>query len=103
VFLGWMNLVYQGMDMYAKTWLQFAFPISLGGISALFIFLSNRFIVISMLFGDKSVHVLSTHFLLAYAKLQHTIIAALSFTYISYPDGKLQFILHLTMGYAYKY
>ena len=76
VFLAWMNLdlgiqtcFYQGMDMYAKTWLQFAFPIYLWGISGLLIFLSNRFIAISRLLGNKPVHVLSTLFLLAYAKL----------------------------------
>ena len=98
-FLAWMNLdlgiqtcFYQGMDMYAKTCLQFAFPIYLWGISGLLIFLSNRFVAISRFLGDKPVHVLSTLFLLAYAKLQRTIIAALSFTYISYPDGKVQYV-----------
>ena len=99
VFLAWINLdlgiqtcFYQGMDMYAKTWLQFAFPIYLWGISGLLIFLSNKFVVILRLLGDKPVQVLSTVFLLAYAKLQRTIIAALSFTYISYPDGKVQYV-----------
>jgi len=99
VFLAWVNLdlgietcFYQGMDMYVKTWLQFAFPIYLWGISGLLIFLSNRFIAISRLLGGKPVHVLSTLFLLAYAKLQRTIIAALSFTYISYPDGHVEYV-----------
>ena len=99
VFLAWINLdlgiptcFYQGMDMYVKTWLQFAFPIYLWGISGLLIFLSNRFVAVSKLLGDKPVQVLSTLFLLAYAKLQRTIIAALSFTYISYPDGKVEYV-----------
>jgi len=78
--------------MYAKTWLQFAFPIYLWGISGLLIFLSNRFVAISRLVGGKPVHVLSTLFLLAYAKFQRTIIAALSFTYISYPDGHVEYV-----------
>jgi len=84
VFLAWVNLdlgietcFYQDMDMYIKTWLQFAFPIYLWGISGLLIFLSNRFIAILRLLGGKPVHVLSTLFLLAYAKLQHTIIQQL--------------------------
>ena len=99
VFLAWVNLdlgietcFYQGMDMYVKTWLQFVFPIYLWGISGLLIFLSNRFITISRLLGSKPVHVLSTLFLLAYAKLQRTIIAALSFTYITYPDGHVEYV-----------
>ena len=99
VFLAWINLdlgiptcFYQGMDMYVKTWLQFAFPIYLWGISGLLIFLSSRFVTVSRLLGDKPVQVLSTLFLLAYAKLQRTIIAALSFTYISYPDGKVEYV-----------
>jgi len=72
VFLAWVSLdlgietcFYQGMDMYAKTWLQFAFPIYLWGISGLLIFLSNWFIAILRLLGGKPVHVLSTLFLLA--------------------------------------
>ena len=67
VFLAWINLdlgiptcFYQGMDMYVKTWLQFAFPIYLWGISGLLIFLSNRFVAVSKLLGDKPVQVLST-------------------------------------------
>ena len=102
VFLAWVNLdlgietcFYQGMDMYVKTWLQFAFPIYLWGISGLLIFLSNRFVAISRLLkfiGGKPVHVLSTLFLLTYAKLQRTIIAALSFTYFSYPDGHVEYV-----------
>ena len=99
VFLAWMNLdlgiqtcFYQSMDMYIKTWLQFAFPIYLWAITGLLIFLSSRFAAVSRLLGDKPVQVLSTLFLLAYAKLQRTIIAALSFTYISYPDGKVDYV-----------
>ncbi len=94
VFIAWLNLdlgmetcFYDGMDAYAKTWLQFVFPfyvwILVGGI----ILASNYSSRAAKVFGRNPVAVLATLFLLSYTKLLRTIIAIVSFTYISYPDG----------------
>ena len=93
VFIAWLNLdfgidmcFYNGMDAYAKTWLQFAFPIYVWGIAAIIILLSRRFPSIA---GRNPVRVLATLFLLSYAKLLRTIITALSPTqlHLSTADG----------------
>ena len=93
-FLAWLNLdlgietcFILGLDAYWKTWLQFAFPIYVWAIAGLIILLShysNRF---TKLLGNNSVPVLATLFLLSYAKLLRTIIIALGFTVLEYPDG----------------
>ena len=108
VFIAWLNLdlgietcFYDGMDEYAKTWLQFAFPIYIWLISGAIILLSRRYNFASKLFGKNAVHVLATLFLLSFGKQVNTINAALSFTVITYPnesevpvwlsDGNLQY------------
>ena len=82
VFIAWLNLdfgiatcFYNGLDAYAKTWLQFAFPLYVWGIAVIIILLSRRFPSIA---GRNPVRVLATLFLLSYAKLLRTIISALS-------------------------
>ena len=99
VFLAWLNLdlgmpscLYKGLDAYIKTWLQFAFPIYIWALAGLIIILSRRFTMITRLMGTNAVKVLATLFLLSYTKLQRTIIAALSFTYITFPDGAKKFV-----------
>ena len=93
-FLAWLNLdlgietcFILGLNAYWKTWLQFVFPIYVWAIAGLIILLShysNRF---TKLLGNNSVPVLATLFLLSYAKLLRTIIIALGFTVLRYPDG----------------
>ena len=99
VFLAWLNLdlgmsscLYKGLDAYIKTWLQFAFPIYIWALVGLIVILSRRFMMITRLMGTNAVKVLATLFLLSYTKLQRTIIAALSFTYITFPDGAKRFV-----------
>ena len=94
VFIAWLNLdlgiqtcFYDGMDAYAKTWLQFAFPIYIWLIAGLMIFLSKN-TTIAKLVGTNAVKVLATLFLLSYAKLQRTIIVACSFTIVSYSNAE---------------
>jgi len=94
IFIAWLNLdlgiqtcFYDGMDAYAKTWLQFAFPIYIWLIAGLIIFLSKN-TTIAKLIGTNAVKVLATLFLLSYAKLQRTIIVACSFTIISYSTAE---------------
>ena len=94
VFIAWLNLdlgietcFYDGMDAYAKAWLQFVFPIYIWLIAGLIIFLSRKYTIAARLSGRNAVKVLATLFLLSVAKLGRAIIAALSYTVLQYPDG----------------
>ena len=93
VFISWLNLdlgietcFYNGMDVYAKTWLQFVFPIYVWSLVGVIIFVSHFSQKITSLLGSNPIAVLATLFLISYAKILRTIIAALSFTYLEYPD-----------------
>ena len=93
-FIAWLNLdlgiqvcFYDGMDMYAKTWLQFVFPMFMWILVFLIIKLSYHSVIVSKLVRSNAVPVLATLFLLSYAKLLRTIITVLSFTHLTYPDG----------------
>ena len=95
VFISWLNLdvgietcFYNGMDSYAKTWFQFLFPIYLWLILAGIIIACRYSVRIVRLFGNNSVEVLATIFLLSYAKLLRTIITVFSSTTIVYPEGR---------------
>ena len=94
VFIAWLNLdlgfetcFYNGMDMYAKAWLQFVFPVYLWVIVAAIVLLSRHSVTISRMTRDNTVPVLATLFLLSYTKLLRTIITTASFTYLYYPDS----------------
>ena len=93
-FISWINLdlgietcFYNGMDMYTKAWLQFLFPIYIWTIVGGMIVSSHYSTAAAKLFRRHAVKVLATLFLLSFAKLQRTIITALSFTFLTYPDG----------------
>ena len=82
--ISWINLdfgfeicFYNGMDSYAKQWLQFAFPLYLWIIIIIIILLCRRYFKISRLMGSHAVPVLSTLFLLSYTKLVRTIVIVL--------------------------
>ena len=82
--LSWINLdfgieacFYNGMDSYAKQWLQFVFPLYLWIIIIVIIWLCRRYGKISRLMGSHAVPVLSTLFLLSYTKLVRTIVIVL--------------------------
>ena len=94
VFISWLNLdlgietcFYNGMDVYTKTWLQFVFPIYVWLLVGVIIFISHFSRKITSLLGSNPIAVLATLFLLSYTKILRTIIAALSFRYLEYPDG----------------
>ena len=93
VFIAWLNLdlgietcFFDGMDTHAKTWLQFIFPLYIWSLVGLIIIASDYSSWIARLFGSNPVAVLATLFLLSYAKLLRTIIAALFFTFLDYPN-----------------
>ena len=82
--ISWINLdfgfevcFYNGMDSYAKQWLQFAFPLYLWIIIFIIIQLCKRYGKISRLMGSHAVPVLSTLTFLSYTKLVRTIVIVL--------------------------
>uniref|UniRef100_A0A1X7SZV8 Uncharacterized protein n=1 Tax=Amphimedon queenslandica TaxID=400682 RepID=A0A1X7SZV8_AMPQE len=82
--ISWINLdfgfeicFYNGMDSYAKQWLQFAFPLYLWIIIIIIIQLCRRYGKISRLMGSHVVPVLSTLTFLLYTKLVRTIVIVL--------------------------
>ena len=85
VFIAWLNLdlgietcFYKGMNSYANIWLQFVFPVYLWLLVLIMIYSSRYSITASKLIGRNSTSVLATLFLLSYAKLLRTVIAAVS-------------------------
>ena len=94
VFIAWLNLdlgietcFYNGMDAYVKTWMQFAFPLyvwTLVGVIIVGSYYSGR---VASIFGSNPIAVLATLFLLSYAKLLRTVIAAFSYTSLEYPNN----------------
>ena len=94
VFFSWLNLdlgigtcFIKGLDGYWKTWLQFVFPFYVWLIAGAIILLSHHSTRATKIFGDNSVSVLATLFLLSYAKLLRSIITIFSFTTLEYPDN----------------
>ena len=93
-FIAWLNLdlgietcLYNGLDAYFKTWLQFLFPLYIWLIVTIIIVIAHYSTKASKLIGKNPVQVLATLFLLSYAKLLRTIITVLSSTELTYPDG----------------
>ena len=109
MFISWLNLdlgietcFIKGLDGYWKTWLQFVFPFYVLLIAAIIILVTHHSTLATKIFGDNSVSVLPTLFLLSYAKLLRSIITIFSFTTLEYPgnttgkvwsfDGNLQYL-----------
>ena len=93
VFIAWLNLdfgietcFYNGLDAYSKTWLQFVFPVYILVIVGLVILVSNYSHRFANLLGNNPVPILATLILLSYAKILHTLIAAINFTHLEYPE-----------------
>ena len=110
VFLAWLNLdfgletcFYNGMDTYARTWLQFAFPLYVWVLCGCMVLISSKSYRMSRVLGTNSVAVLATLFLLSYTKLLRTAFTALSFTTLSYPqhDTKLVWLYDANIQYLH--
>ena len=94
IFIAWVNLdlgietcFYDGMNTYAFTWLQFLFPFYVWFLMGLMIVLSHYFDMIAKALGKNPVAALATLFLLSYSKILSTVIVALSFTNLDYPES----------------
>ena len=93
VFIAWLNLdlgiescFFDGLNGYWKTWLQFVFPAYIWIITAVMIIASHYSSTCARVFGNNSVHVLATLFLLSYAKHLRTFIVVISFTFLDHLD-----------------
>ena len=95
VFVAWLNLdigidtcFFDGLDAYAKTWLQLAFPIYIISLVIIVIIVSEYSPRFAGLIGKRDpIATLATLILLSYAKLLTMIPTALSFASLDYPDG----------------
>ena len=101
IIIAWLNLdlgvqtcFYNGMDAYAKTWLDLVFPVYIWVIVGFLVYISYRSVTVTKLLGSSPVPVLATLFLLSYAKVLHTIIAALSLTVLHYPHKNAMVWIH---------
>lgn len=111
VFIAWMNLdsgmdicLFKGMDAYWKTWLQLAYPAFVIFMVMLVIMFSKVSTRFSGLIGKRNpVATLATLILLSYTKLLRTIIAALSFAVLNYPNGSYRtvWLYDGTIGYLH--
>ena len=93
VLNAWLNLdfgistcFYKGMTAIGNTWLQFLFPLYIWVLVGLLIVLSRYSTRLSKFTGSNTVSVLATLFLLSYAKILRSLIAAVSFTWLSLPN-----------------
>ena len=101
IFIAWLNLdlgiqtcFYNGMDAYAKTWLELVFPVYIWVIVGFLVYISSRSVAMTKLLGSSPVPVLATLFLLSYAKVLRIIIAALSLTVLHYPHKNVVVWIH---------
>ena len=93
-FIAWLNLdlgiemcLFNGLDSYTKSWLQFFFPLYLWILVVTIIVASHYSTTASRLSGNNAVQVLATLVLLSYTKLVRVIITTFSYTIIEYPNG----------------
>ena len=95
IFISWINLgigfdscFYDGMDTYAKTWLQMAFPTYLIILIVVVIVSSKYSQRFSKIIGKRNpVATLATLILLSYATILSAILNIISNTELIYPEG----------------
>ena len=99
VFIAWLNLdfgfnvcFFDGMNAYAKSWLQFLFPFYIWLLAVLIIVASRYSDRIAKLCGKNIVQVLATLLLLSYAKLQRTITTGLAFTILDLSNNQTRLV-----------
>ena len=70
--LGFQTCFYNGMDDYAKVWLQLAFPFYIISITTLIIVVSRHSITIKRFTGHRAISVLATLFLMCFTNILST-------------------------------
>ena len=95
LFIAWLNLdlgfetcFYNGMDAYAQTCLQFAFPVFVWILISLIIVTSRYSVTVSKLIGHNPIAVLATLLLMSYTKILKIIIDVFSYVKLDYPDNE---------------
>lgn len=78
--------LFDGMDAYAKTWLEFVFPAYVWALVGAIITLGHYSTTVAKSFGSNPISVLATLILLSYTKLLCTIITTFSLTILEYPN-----------------
>ena len=98
-FIAWLSLdfgietcFYNGMDAYAKAWLQFVFPIYITALAAVLSVVSHQSKTLTKLLSNRLVPLMATVVFLSWSKLFRIILTALSFTRLDYPDGSQQIV-----------
>ena len=99
-FLAWLNLdlgiatcLYDGMDGYSETWLEFVFPAYLLMIIIAIILFYRKFPALAhRVCGENAVKVIATPLLLFYTKLQRTVVTIMSFTGLEYPNDMVRYV-----------
>ena len=96
VFIAWVNLdfgfeicLYNGMDVYIQTWLQFIFSLYVWILIGLIIITSRYSMTISKIIGSNPVAVLATLLLMSYNKILKVIIDVFSSVNLDYPNKRL--------------
>lgn len=91
-FIAWLNLdlgietcFYYGLTGYAKTWLQFVFPVYIWVLVSVIIISSHYSTRAARICGNNAVQVLATLFLLSYAKLTRVTVAVFQPTQLLFP------------------
>ena len=94
IFISWLNLdfgietcFYDGMDIYAYSWLQFLFPFYLWFLIGAIIFICRYSQRASRSLGRNPVAVLATALFLSYGKVLNAIIAPLSKTELMFKSN----------------
>ena len=119
IVVNWMSLrygfdtcVYDGMDSYAKAWMNFLFPVYLFVIVGLIITMSKVSKRLAKLLPGNIVRVMATLFILSYTRLIYSVVVPLSFSMIRYtkvnqerrvvwmPDPNIEFFSgkHIPLG-----
>ena len=99
VFISWINIdlgietcFYNGMDMYAKAWLQFVFPVYIWILCGTLILISNRSMRLSRVLGTNPVAALATLFLVSFTNILRSGKVVLSVSRLLLPDDKKQIV-----------
>ena len=95
IVVSWLNLdigfdtcFFKGMDTFAKTWIQLAFPAYVILLVFIIIAVSSYSSKFSQLIGKRDpVATLATLILLSYARLLQTVITCLSAVSLDFPNG----------------
>ena len=97
LFVSWMNVdlgietcFYNGMDIYAKAWLQFVFPVYIWMLCGILILATSRSTRLSQVLGTNPVAVLATLFLVSYTKIVRSGIMAVAATRLLLPEDRSQ-------------